>query len=235
MTLAVRPKLEFVRPPFTEAHVTIIDGEMRSGKSCTATARIVDAYFKDCARVYCEAVLRIKCEVKSFDRVSHVAKIRYNGGLKLVRIPQDYKLWSPMKIFCNFHLYGIPYIFLPSFQTAATWLKQGKIINAWFVLDEAYVGLNARSSMASLGKEFASTYQQFAKMQLDVIIITPMAKQIDWIARTIPTERIHCEYNGKTSMITLTIRKKGVQGERKVDYDSRQYRKYYKTNERIVE
>ena len=224
-----------VRKPFTEAHVTIIEGDQRSGKTNTAVARIKDAYDKDCVRIYCEDVLHLNCVVKNYNRKTRVAKIRNNGSLKLLTIPLSYKLHSPMRIFCNFHLYGIPFIFCPTFNHTLAWLKQGIIVNAWLVMDEAYVGMNARSCMQALGKELANQYWQLGKMQLDVIIVTPMARLVDWELRTIPTEHIHCFYTPKTHKITLTIRKKGVSGERKLDYDARQYWKYFRTNERIVQ
>ncbi len=225
---------EFKPAPFTEAHVTIIEGAQGDGKSCTATARVRDAYDKDCVRVFCQKVMRIRCEVKSYDRKSRIAKIKYDGGLKKLRIPENYKLHSPMRIFCNFHLYGIPFVYCPSFNHILDWLKRGIIIDGWLVVDEAYVGMNARASMQALGKELEKQYFQFRKMQLNVIIVTPMARLIDWTMRTIPTERIHCTYNSKTRKITLTIKKKGIPGEHKFDYDSTPYRVNYRTNERIT-
>lgn len=233
--ITAKPPLAYASVPFTEAHVTIIEGEQGGGKSITATARVVDAYYVDCVRVYCEEVLKISCIVKSYDRRNRIARIRYKGSLKLLRIPSNYKLHSPMRIFCNFHLFGIPYIFCPSFNHTLAWLKQGIIVNAWLIVDEAYVGMNARASMQALGKELEKQYFQFRKMLLNVIIVTPMARLIDWTMRTIPTERIHCTYNTKNRKVTLAIRKKGIQGERKFDYDSTQYRKNYRTNERIVQ
>ncbi len=221
--------------PFTEAHVTIVEGEQGGGKSVTATARVVDAYDKDCVRVFCEKVMRIKCEVKSYDRKSRIAKISHKGGLKRLRIPLDYKLHSPIQIFCNYHLYGIPFVFCPSFNHILDWLRRGIIVDAWLVVDEAYVGMNARASMQALGKELEKQYFQFRKMQLNVIIVTPMARLIDWTMRTIPTERIHCSYNNKTHKVTVTIKKKGIPGEHKFDYDARQYFKNFRTNERITE
>lgn len=225
----------YVRPPFTEAHVTIVEGDNRSGKTNTATARVRDAYDNDCVRVYCDEVLHARCEVVNYNRKSRTAKVRYNGVVKRLRIPKSYKLHSSMKIFCNYKLYGIPHYYLPSFNHMLHWLEQGIIVNGWLVVDEAYVGMNARASMSKLGRALEARYFQFAKMQLDVIIVTPMARLVDWTLRTIPTEHIHCEYNAKTRIITLTIRKKGIKGERKVDYDATQYWKNFRTNERIVQ
>lgn len=226
---------KYVRPPFTETHVSLIEGDEGGGKTCTAVARVRDAYDKDCVRIYCENVLHIKCKVRSYSRRNRIAKIKYNGSLKILRIPQDYRLYSPMRIFCNFHLYGIPYFYIPSFNHILAWLKQNIIIDGWLVVDEAYVGMNARSCMTELGRKLAMQYRQFRKMQLDVIIITPIARQIDFLLRMVPTEHIHCTYNPKTRKITLAIRKKGIKGEQKVDYDATQYWPNFRTNERVIQ
>ncbi len=231
---SAKGKGEDERAPFTEAHVTIVEGEQGGGKSITATARVRDAYDKDCVRVFCQKVMRIKCEVKSYDRKTRIAKIRHNGGRKQLRIPSSYKLHSPMQIFCNYHLFGFPYVYIPSFDHTLAWLKQGIIVDAWLIVDEAYVGMNARESMRALGKELEKQYFQFRKMQLNVIIVTPMARLVDWAMRTIPTERIHCTYNEKSRKVTVTIRKKGIPGEHKFDYDSTPYRANFRTNERIT-
>jgi len=100
-------------------------------------------------------------------------------------------------------------------------------------MDEAQVGINARSSMSAIGKEMEVQSFQYGKAMLNVIIITHMARLIDWTARTIPTERLSCTYDGKTKMITYSRRKKGEGGTKEVSYYAPQYFKFYWTNERV--
>lgn len=219
--------------PFTEAKVTILEGEQGSGKSITGVAKVVDAYYMDCVRVFCEKY-GIKCVVKAFDPRMRVAKVRHQGATKVFKIPEAYKLQSPMRIFCNFHLFGIPFVYCPSFQHILLWLKQDIIIDGWLLIDEYYIGGNARESMTALGRELEKQSFQYRKMQLQVVYMTPMARLIDWTARLIPTERISCTYDEKTGKVTLNVRKKGQRGSREITYDSKPYRKYYWTNERVV-
>ena len=221
------------RQPFTEARVTIIEGDQGSGKSNTGTARIVDAYRKDCVRGFCREK-KIDCIVKTYNHKKRAAKVRYKGELKLLQIPLEYKLHSDLRIYANFHLYGIRYVYCDSFGQILEWLKDGTIIGGILVIDEYYIGGNARESMGKLGKELLKQSFQYRKMQLEVIIITPMARLIDWTARIIPTEHIWCSYNEKTRRITLTIKKKGVKGTKEVTYDATQYWGNYWTNERVL-
>lgn len=219
--------------PFTEAHVTIIEGPQRGGKTATAVGKVKDAYFIDCVLNYCKDVLGIKCKVKAYYNTERVAKIKHEGKVVYIRIPPEHKLHSDLRIFSNIHLFGLPFVFIPSFRHALKWLQQDIIRDGWLILDEAHFGINARAGMTSLGQELEKQSFQYGKMQLDVIIITHMARLIDWAIRTIPTERISCTYNEKTRKVTYTIRKKGQQGTREVTYDATQYFPNFWTNEKV--
>ena len=66
--------------PFSEAHVTLVEGDQGQGKSVTATGLVVDAYRNDCVRLFCRDKLKIDCEVKAFDPKGRIAKIKQNGN-----------------------------------------------------------------------------------------------------------------------------------------------------------
>ncbi len=228
------------KAPFSSAKITLIDGEQGNGKSVTAVARIVDKYFIDAVTIYCKEILKMDCEVKAYYRqnrvegVQGVAKIKYNGELKLLRIPSKYKLHSPMRIFANFHLYGIPYVYCETFHHILAWLQAGVIRDGILAIDEYYIGANARESMGQLGRALAKQTLQFRKMRLEVMILTPLAKAIDWTARMINTERISCiAYNDKTKCVTIEIKKKGQPGSREITYDASPYFCNFWTEERI--
>lgn len=220
--------------PFSEAHITLIEGDQGDGKSNTAVGVIVDAYFRDCVKIFCRDKLNIECRVINYDRKNRIAKIEDDEGIKLIRIPSSYKLQSPMRIFANEHLYGIPYVYCPSFAHILKWMTQGLIVDGWLLIDEYYIGGNARDSMTAFGKALQKQGFQYRKMQLEVIIITPMAQTIDRYMRILPTKRILCSYNKKTKEITLEIREKGIHGKKTVIYPASQYWGNYWTNERIT-
>lgn len=220
--------------PFTEAHVTIIEGAQRSGKTCTAVGKVKDAYDKDCVSIYCKNVLKWdRFKVKGYDRKTRVAKVKYDGAIKLFRIPDAYKMVSPTRIFSNIHLFGMPYVYVPTFRHLLYYLQKGVIRNGFLIIDEAHKGMNARAGMTSLGQELEKQGFEFGKMKLDVIIITHMARLIDWALRTIPTEHISCTYNPKRREVTYDVRKKGERGTRSISFDASQYWPYYWTNEKV--
>lgn len=220
---------------FSEAHVTIVEGDQRSGKTVYVVGKVRDAYDKDCVRIYCNDILHIQVEVKSYDRQYRVAKIKHDGQIKLIQIPTAYTLRSPMLIFANIHLYGIPYVYVPSFRHMLKWLKDGFIFDGILIIDEAHVGLGARSSMTRLGIEMRDQYFQFGKSLLDVYLITHMARLIDWCARTVPTKRVHTTYNPKTYKVEYTMREKGSSMTKELSFYAPQYWMNYNKNEKVTQ
>jgi len=68
---------------------------------------------------------------------------------------------------------------------------------------------------------------------LEMVIITPMANLVEKYMRLIVTKHVCCTNDAKTGITTLEIKKKGESNTSTFSYDSRPYRKYYWTNERI--
>ncbi len=217
--------------PFQYAHVTFITGEQGSGKSVTAVARVRDAYDKDCVRVYCHDKLGINCMVKWYNRSSRTAKIEHNDRAKLVHIPVNYKMVSSLKIYCNFHLFGMKYTFIPSFDYLAKWLDDGTIRDGYLIIDEYYLGGFSRESMKALTRKLAQLSQQFRKRMLEVIVMCQLARMADWTMRITPTEHISCNYDVSIHKVMLEIRKRGIKGLRKLSFNPRPYFKNYWTNE----
>ena len=227
-------KLDTNGQPFTQAEVTYITGEQGGGKTTTATALVVDAYDKDCVKIFCEEVLKNQVIVKGYDRDTRVAQIIQNGVRKLIKIPTNYKLHSPMVIWCNYHLYGVPFRYIPSFRHLARWLRKGIIHDCWLVIDESYIGLSARGCMSILGKEFANQSQQFRKGQLKVVLITTMSKLNDFVIRLLPTTHMEVDYDKTIRKVNVTILKRGIKGKKKISYSNDYYRRFFNTRERIL-
>ena len=219
--------------PFSEVHCSIVEGDQRSGKTVYSVAKIRDSYDKDCGRIFCEDYLKIACEVKAYYRYDRIIKIKHENAIKLIQLPNNYRVYSPMRIFSNIHLYGIPYVYIPSFRHMLDWLKSGFICKGWLLSDESHQGMSARNGMSSMGREWVGQYYQFGKSELDVIMITHHARMIDFLARLVPTQRIHCRYDPKTFKVHYTLRKKGEQGEKEHSFFAPQYWGNYRTNEKV--
>lgn len=218
---------------FSEAKVQIVEGDQRSGKSIYCVGKIIEAYFKDCVRIFCENILKIECEVKAYYRKDRVAKIKHEGKIEYIHIPENYELKSPMRIFSNIHLCGVPFVYIPSFRHMLAWLHNGFISNGFLLIDESHKGMSNRATQTEEGRQWVGEIYQFGKSKLDVFLVTHHARMIDVVARLIPTKRISCEYDPKTRRVTYTIKRKGIQGEETHSFDASQYFGNYYTNEKV--
>ena len=219
--------------PLEEAKVTIVVGDQRQGKTCTGVARLVDAYKRDCAKVFLKETFGVDCKVTTYNMQERLCKFEYNNKKHEIIVPKEAQLHSPMRIYSNLHLFGLPYAYIPSFQHLLKWLKNGTISFGYLFVDEAHIGMNARSSMSKLGKEIENQSFQYGKAMLNVIIATHNPRMIDWTIRTIPTEWLSCTFDKTTWRVTYTRKKKGIAGTQEFSYYAPQYYPYYWTNERI--
>lgn len=231
--ISLKGELQDDDNPFDEAKVHVIEGDQRGGKSVYAVAKVRDAFDKDCVRIYCEEVLKISCEVKAYYRQDRVAKIKHNGQLKYLQIPRSYELHSPIRIFSIIHLCGIPYVYVPSYRHMLAWLKNGFISDGYLIMDEAHQGISARATQTAEGREWVGQMYQFGKSKLEVFLITHHSRMVDFLARLIPTQRVHCSYDKKTHRVTYTLKKKGEKGEEEHSFDASQYFGNYYTNEKV--
>lgn len=219
---------------YSKARMTFVEGEQGGGKTGFVTALVVDAYFMDSVRIFCRDILKKDVVVKSYNDDNRIAKVIIDGKELLIRIPHQYKLKSPMRIFCNYHLYGIPYVYCPSFGHILKWLKADIITDGWLIIDEAQVGAAARDSMTKLGKELNKQNFQMRKMGLDMVVISPLRNLVERFMRTIATRYIYCTHDDNTGLTTVDIRNKGDEGVTSYSFNSIQYRKFFWTRERIV-
>ena len=219
--------------PFTEAHVQIVEGDQRGGKTAYAIKTIFTAYYKDCVKIFCKEVLGLDVEILSYKKRKRIAKIKHIGKIKYIRIPDEYKLHSPMRIFSNIHIFGAPYFYIPSFRHMLYGLRTGKISKGWLLSDESHQGMSARNGMSAMGKEFVGQYYQFGKSLLDVIIITHHARMIDYLARLVPTKRVHCSYDKVTKRVSYSLREKGVPGTMEYSFDATEWWGNYYSNEKV--
>lgn len=135
-----------------------------------------------------------------------------------------------IKIFANFHLRGIKYVYA-DLGMIVEYLNSNLITDGYIVIDESYIGGDARMGMTLMTKVLTWFGSQIRKRGLHLILIAQHGRMIDYRFRLFMTEHILCSYNEKTCIVTLTIIERGKKKKKIVTYDSRQYRKYYDTNE----
>ena len=148
----------------------------------------------------------------------------------VAKVVDAYHQDSSVKIFANFHLYGIRYVYA-DLSTILEYLNSNLIKEGYIVIDESYIGGDARMGMTLMTKILTWFGSQIRKRGLHLILIAQHGRMIDYRFRLFMTEHILCSYNEKTQMITLTIVERGKKKKRILSYKGTQYWKYYDTNE----
>lgn len=150
----------------------------------------------------------------------------------VARAVDAHKKDPTIKIYANFHLYGIKYVYLP-LPLMLEYLNSGLIQDGYLLIDEAYISGDAREGMTAVVRMITKMANQMRKRHLHLYMTIPNAKMIDWRYRWAVTEKIMCiSYNEKTHEITLLIKnKRKSRKPRKITYDGSQYWKYYYTDE----
>lgn len=225
--------------PFSYAPITIVEGEQGSGKSNTAVSRAVDATFAEMTSVKLANGTVVKAEPvlteKGFPIIG-IGKLWIpNSKPRIMKIPPKSCVYSEnIRVFANFHLHGIRAVYLP-LPSIIEYLNSGLIKDAYLIIDEGYIGGNAREGMSNLTKVLIKLGMQIRKRHLHFIICTPNSRQLDWLFRDIETEHIVCDYDENTKNITLSIRnRKKYKQLRSVTYYAPQYWKYYDTDEQFA-
>lgn len=146
------------------------------------------------------------------------------------RVVDAYREDKSIKIFTNFKMYGIRHVHL-TLPMMVEYINSKLLKDGYLIIDEAYIGLEAREGQSMLTKVITYVGMQSGKRRLHLIIIVQHGKMIDWRYRWLMTEHIICRYNEKTRMVTLTIKNRRSKKNRTVSYYAPQYWKYFDTEE----
>jgi hypothetical protein len=150
---------------------------------------------------------------------------------KLIKIPQDYLVQSPIKIFANFHLFGVRYSYI-SINDVIEYINTELYNDSWILSDESAM-TDARNSMNSAGILIAQFGATIGKRNAKFCIAAQYNEMAERRFRLFATTRILCSYDAESKYITLDIKKKG-EPEFTIDYYAPLYWKYFKTQELIA-
>jgi hypothetical protein len=152
---------------------------------------------------------------------------------KLIRIPEGWDTISDTKIFCNYHLFGMRYVFCDP-GVMLKYLNEGAgetMRHAKMVIDEPYLQGEARRGTNSLGLIYTWFAQQMRKRDIELFLLVQHGRFIDWRFRYIAKRKILTRYNEKTHMVRLLVQNLGKGTEKPFSFWAPQYWKYYDTNE----
>jgi hypothetical protein len=213
---------------FEEADIRFLVGDQGQGKSVTGVAYTVDDYFK-----YASVILPSGTQ---YPIVATYPNYVFQNGDRFFQLPRGfrqlgYQIVSPIKIFANFTFYGVKYYHC-DLPTMIANINSSEFTDAWFLLDESFM-TDKRYTMTQAGKIVAEFGATIRKRRLHFLLLMQYKSMGELRYRAFATQTILCSRTIGSPIVTLTISRKHSKQKTTVSYDSRQYWRYFDTNELI--
>lgn len=230
--------------PASYGDIRLINGEQRSGKSTTGVAFAADEYYEQLDGIVSPSgeVIKAKCLTKDEKQylgrhgitpnIFKYVRVLSDDGKesKIIRIPKDFIVSSPVHIFANFHLYGLYYSYI-SLADIVQYMNEPLFNGAWILSDES-VMTDTRNSMERAGKLIANFGATIGKRNAHMCLMTQYNEMIERRYRLFHTMRVLCSYESKTKIITCEIKKRGEPAF-SYDYWAVNYFRFFDTNELV--
>lgn len=227
-----------------EADVRLISGDQGGGKSCTATALVIDdCYEKITAIVSPEGlryeasalveseILRLENAGIPYDAHRHLRIFAPNSvESKVILKPKDYTIETSVRIFSNFHFYGVKFM-LVDLETIIANINSTLIKDGWVVLDESFM-VDKRDTMSNVGKMMAWFGAEARKRHLHMVIISQYFNMVQSRFAYFAKTRVLCEYDTYTKRISLDVNQKS-EVMKSTSYYAPKYWPYYDHDEII--
>jgi hypothetical protein len=226
------------------ADIRLITGDQGSGKSCTEVAFAVGDYYDKLTGIVSPTgeVIKAQCIDKKDklilrqagltpNKFNYVRVFSDNGrDSKLIHFPKNFMAVSQIKIFANFHLYGIVFSYI-TLADLIQYVNTELFNDAWILSDES-VMTDARNSMETAGKLVAALGATIRKRDAHLCIGAQYNEMVERRFRLFKTTTVECTYDEDSKYITLEITKRGEQPFT-TDYWSPNYWRFYNTKELI--
>ena len=212
-----------------KANVTMVEAQQGEGKTNTATAIIADTYFANIQAIVSPEGFVFPVKPYKLDTVE-LLPIKEGQESKIITVPRNYGTISSTKIFANYHLYGMQYVYCDHI-TMLELLNSNVISKGILVIDETYIAGDARRSANTLTQIYTWFGMQMRKRGIELYLLVQHGRFIDWRFRYIAKQKILCRYIEKTNKIRLLVQNLSKGTEKITSYWAPQYWKFFNTNE----
>ena len=228
----------------SEADVRLITGDQRDGKTTVLVAYAKDDYYDNLSGIISPSGNKIKAKAltekdkqllrdnKIIPHPFRFVRVFSDDGKhsKIIRIPVGYNVLSPVKIFANFHLYGLRYKYT-TLGELLEYINSDLFTDCWVLSDES-AWTDPRNSMTTFGKTVATFSATIGKRNVRFCQATQFSEMIERRLRLFWTTKCLCTYDKDTKMVTVDMTKKG-EPSRSDDFYAPYYFPNFDSTERI--
>jgi hypothetical protein len=225
------------------ADIRAIEGSQGSGKTCSSVAIVVDECYSNLngilnpstgefykARALNEDEIKFLQSKKiAYHHLKHVRVFSNNDkSSKIMAKPKGWVIQSPIKVFANFHFFGIRHEFIGMSEIIEN-INSDRFTDGFVIFDETSI-TDRRDTMTSEGKMTAAFAAQVRRRRLHMIVIAQTLNMIQSRFLLFATTRVSCSYDADTHIIDLDVNEKSPYMN-SVQYYAPDYWKFYKHDE----
>lgn len=240
---------KFIHTPMNYTDTRLFFGEQGSGKSVSTVACAIDEVSRYVNYIVTPDEEKIKANALTEKEIIYMQAPIENGGMgiqynhlhhfrifnekgnksKLIYLPDDCCILSPVKVFANRVIYGTKYVPFNIEQFIAYFNDKEFLTNGWFVLSEAAL-LSRKDTMTHLGKFMEFFGSECRKRHLKMSVDMQFRKQINPLFLQIATTMVDCSYDKETTDVYLDVNHNSPTMT-STSYNSYQYRRFFNTDE----
>ena len=229
------------------ADIRTLNGDQGHGKSVTAVALPVDDYYANLNQVVSPEGELFRARALNedeqylfeerglyYDPLRHVrifAGEAKDDRSKIITLPLNWTVLSPVKIFANFHFYGIKFVLIDAYSLIEYMNEDNFFRDAWVILDES-VQVDKQDTMTREGKLTQKFGAQVAKRDLHFVICVQYQHMLQSRMALFATTKVLCSYDSDTGIVSLDVNDNSPMMV-STDYYSIPYRRFYKRGEVI--
>lgn len=216
----VVPNITESNTPQDYADIRLILGEQRSGKSTIGVGFAKDDYYDQLNGIMSPSGNIIKAQSLTSDdkhllreqgiinEPFKLVKIFSDDGKhnKIIRIPPNYLVLSSVKIFANFHIFGMKASYI-SLADIIQYINTPLMTNCWILSDES-VMTDARNSMTGAGIIAATLGAQIGKRNIHMCLMSQYLEMVERRYRLFKTMTVQCSYDPDTRYIECDIKRR---------------------------
>lgn len=242
--------LEFLKTPMSFADIELYFGDQGQGKSISTVARVIDDAVRFVTHVVSPEGEFVKAHALNLQEQDYLEAPVEEGGLgleysnlrhmrifnddgtksKIVAVPTDYSIVSPVKVFANRTFYGIKYAPF-DLELFISYINTPLMTNGWLVLSESVL-ISKKDTMSYVGRFMEWFGAECRKRHMRMAVDMQYRKMLQSTFHLYATTTVECSYEPETTRVFLDVNKSSPVMS-STDYVSYPYRRFFNTDEHM--